>query len=137
MLHPALLDALLDDEIVVINERLSSRGVTACRNGRSVEIRSATIGAERILRLDAERYDGDPVGVFVASATDGHLLPGSEWPTGLYQGEHPTLQRPFVCVRGTIDYHAHPSHVDDVWDRYRGRIRLVDITDHLLKRMSP
>jgi hypothetical protein len=135
MLHPALLSELLDDEVVVINERLSARGVTAQRDGHHVHIRAPEVGEERILVLDAEKYDGEPVGVFVADG-EGHLLPGSGWPPGLCQGEHPVLHRPFVCVRGTIDYHVHPSHIEDSWDRYRGRIRLAGLVVHLLRRIT-
>ena len=62
MLHPALLSELLDDEVVVINERLSVRGVTARRDGHHVHIRAPEVGEERILVLDAEKYDGEPVG---------------------------------------------------------------------------
>lgn len=101
MLHPDLLGALLDDEVVVINERLSARGVTAWRDGHHVHVRAPEVGEDRLLVLDAEMYDGEPVGVFVADS-EGHLLPGSDWPPGLCQGEHPVLHRPFVCVRGTI-----------------------------------
>ncbi len=135
MLHPTLLTALIDDEVVVINERLSSRGVTARRKGHEVQICAPELGEDRVLVLEAERYDGEPVGVFVAD-NDGELLPGSGWPPGLYQGEHPVLNRPFVCVRGTIDYHVHPSHTEDSWDRYRGRIRLADLVVHLLRRIA-
>lgn len=135
MLHPALLRELLDDEVVVINERLSARGVTARRDGHHVHIRAREVGEERILILDAEKYDGEPVGVFVSNS-EGDLLPGSGWPPGLFQGEHPVLHRPFVCVRGTIDYHIHPSHIEDSWDRYRGRIRLADLVVHLLRRIT-
>ncbi len=135
MLHPSLLTALLDDEVVVINERLGARGVTARHDGHHVLVEAPQLREGRVLLLDAERYDGEPVGVFV---TDPHgtLLPGTDWPAGIYGGEHPVLHRPFVCVRGTIDYHAHPSHADDSWDRYRGRIRLADVVTHLLRRAS-
>jgi hypothetical protein len=135
MLHPSVLSELLDDEVVVINERLAARGVTAQRDGHHVQVRAPELGENRILILDAERYDGEPVGVLIGD-TDGHVLPGSEWPPGLCQGEHPILRRPFVCVRGTIDYHAHPSHTSDAWDRYRGRIRLADLVVHLLRRIT-
>jgi len=135
MLHPVLLGTLLDDEIVVINERLAARGVAARRGGHLVQVSAPEVGEDRILVLDAERYDGEPVGVLITDA-DGTVLPGSRWPTGLCQGEHPVLHRPFVCVRGTIDYHAHPSHTDDSWDRYRGRIRLADLVVHLLRRIA-
>ncbi len=136
MLHPAILRALLEGEVLVINERLAARGVSVQCDNHNLHVRAPELGQGRILVLDAESYDGDPVGVFIAD-NSGQLLPGSQWPPGLCQGEHPVLHRPFVCVRGTIDYHTHPSHVSDTWDRYRGRIRLADLVVHLLRRVTP
>lgn len=135
MLHPAVLQILLDDEIVVINERLASMGVRAERDEQNVLVHAPQLGNERVLVLDAERYDGEPVGVSVADCA-GITLPGTAWPPGLYGGEHPVLGRPFVCVRGTLDYHAHPSHTSDPWERYRGRLRLPELIAHLLRRIA-
>ena len=135
MLHPAVLHALLDDELVVINERLASMGVRAERHDDKVLVQAPQLGNDRVLVLNAERYDGEPVGISVADPAGG-VLPGSAWPPGLYGGEHPVLGRPFVCVRGTLDYHTHPSHTNDPWERYRGRIRLPELIAHLLRRIA-
>jgi hypothetical protein len=135
MLHPELLHVLLDDEIVVVNERMAARGVNAQRDGARVLVQARDFGPNRVLMLEAATYDGDPVGVYFTDS-DGGLLRGSEWPSGLYGGEHPVLHRPFACVRGTLDYHTHPSHVNDPWERYRGRIRLPELIHHLLQRTA-
>jgi hypothetical protein len=50
MLHPELLYALLD-EVVVIHERLASRGVSAERDCHRVLIRAPALGADRVLIL--------------------------------------------------------------------------------------
>jgi hypothetical protein len=34
---------------------------------------------------------------------------------------HPTAGRPFICMRGTREYHTHPSHVNESWASYRGQ----------------
>jgi hypothetical protein len=78
MLHPAVLHAVLDDEIVVINERLGSMGVRAERDEDNVLVHAPQLGNERVLVLDAERYDGEPVGVAVADDA-GNTLPGTAW----------------------------------------------------------
>jgi hypothetical protein len=33
--------------------------------------------------------------------------------------EHPTTHRPFLCLRGTREYHEHPQHSGDDWLLYR------------------
>lgn len=34
-------------------------------------------------------------------------------------GAHPETGFPFICLRGFREYHTHPQHTDDPWDRYR------------------
>lgn len=34
-------------------------------------------------------------------------------------GVHPKTKLPFFCMRGFREYHEHPQHTDDPWDRYR------------------
>ena len=34
---------------------------------------------------------------------------------------HPSTGRPFVCMRGSHEYHTHYSHITDNWDNYRGQ----------------
>ena len=44
----------------------------------------------------------DPAGVFNASS-------------------HPCVGRPFICMRGSLEYHTHPSHLNDPWEQLRGK----------------
>lgn len=54
--------------------------------------------------------------------TDGTPLsklpptPGSQF----NNSPHPITGRPFVCMRGSREYHTHPSHLTDHWEQYRG-----------------
>lgn len=131
MLHPDVLAELLDGEIAVAAERLAGR-CTIERHERCIHARSSN---GLVIRLDGGRYDAEPFAVAVIS-DDHEIAPASDWPVRLNSGEHPVLQQPFVCARGTAEYHTHPSHLDDRWDLHRGRVQLVDLLRHLLDRAS-
>lgn len=38
--------------------------------------------------------------------------------------DHPNSHHPFVCVRGTREYHEHPQHTGDSWLLYRSGLGL-------------
>ncbi len=63
-----------------------------------------------------------------------HSLDGSLLTTALknrtnifHPSPHPTTQRFFVCMRGTLEYHIHPSHLTDSWEAIRSNYTLGDI----------
>lgn len=41
--------------------------------------------------------------------------------------DHPETRRPFLCIRGTREYHEHPQHTGDEWALYRGHIGLFSV----------
>jgi hypothetical protein len=85
------------------------------------------------LQLDGAHYDAEPFRVAVVD-DGGSLVEHDRWPADLSHSIHPVLRRPFACVRGTFEYHCHPSHLNDRWDIHRSSIRLVDLVDHLLRK---
>ena len=135
MLHPTLTASILDAEIAVASERLGDRVRRFCRTGTVVDV-EVTNGA--IVRFDGARYDAEPYDVSIVDAVGAHgrMLPGESWPSGLNHGIHPVLGRPFICIRGTGEFHVHPSHLTDPWDAYRGRLALADLLDHILRRIG-
>jgi hypothetical protein len=85
---------------------------------------------ELILRVDCSDFDGQPP-VAELLTTDGAPLPPGEWPhdpreQGIIHG-HPKYDRPFFCRRGLREYHEHPQHEDDPWDRWRDGMPLYQI----------
>jgi hypothetical protein len=124
MLHPAVLAELLDAEVAAAVEQFG-RPVTRIGHTITAPLRSGTQ-----LRFDAGRYDAEPMAVDVTDA-DGTPLPPTAWPGTLFHSIHPVHERPFVCIRGTFEYHTHPSHLADRWDLYRGRLQLADLLAHL------
>lgn len=130
MLHPALVAELLDAEVDVAAKRLGTRVAHITRNGTHV---MCGLQSGAVIDVDGTRYDAEPYAVSIVNS-DGDALAGEAWPPGLNHGEHPLLGRPFICIRGTFEYHSHPSHLEDQWDRYRGRIALADLLEHILRR---
>jgi Predicted metal binding domain len=41
--------------------------------------------------------------------------------------EHPETKQPFLCLRGTREYHEHPQHTGDDWMLYRAGASLFDL----------
>ena len=134
MLHPAVVTDLLDQEAKVARERHGQR--LASLEVVGTDVLCVVDGTDKgtiTLRLDGARYDAEPFSVTVIG-TDGTVAPQEQWPGTLAQGLHPGLQRPFVCIAGTFEYHTYPGHAEDAWDAHRHQIRLVDLLDHLLKK---
>ena len=67
------------------------------------------------LELRAPDWDYRP------PAADWVREDGSPWPLsdapqgGGFQGAHPRSGRPWLCYRGSLDYHEWEGHVDDHW----------------------
>lgn len=130
MLHPVVLNEMLDDEIAAAEERLGGRLGSVQRDGPQIVVE---LDEDLRIELDGQRYDAEPFRVRVTDS-NGTTVPHEAWPPGLSLGQHPVFDRPFACVQGTYEYHAHPSHLTDHWALYRNELRLPDILDHLLRK---
>lgn len=134
MLHSKVLDDVLDAEVAVARQRLASRVTSIDRQDAMIHVRYSTLDGRPLrLRFDGRRFDAEPFRVAVVG-DDGDILHHEEWPPGLSLGEHPVHGRPFACLRGTFEYHTHPSHLEDSWDRYRPTLRLADLAHHILTK---
>lgn len=133
-LHPAVVSDLLDGEMQVAQERLGGRISSLSRTGTSVYCTFTSPGGGNVtMRLEGGEYDAEPLR-FAVVTSDDEVLPLEAWPPGLGHSIHPVLGRPFACVQGTYEYHCLPCHMEDAWDAYRGRLRMTDLLDHLLRR---
>lgn len=134
MVHPAVVADRLEREIRVAREQFASSGLRLEREGLRIRMWFPGVAAEAVVLLDGARYNADPLSLTVADR-NGEPLPSDRWPSGLFHSQHPALQRPFACLRGLLEYHTHPSHTDDPWDRYRNSIRLVDLVGHIMAKV--
>jgi len=133
-LHPAVAEELLEAEIDAARLRLGDRITMITREGTDVFCRvdGTNVGSVTI-RLEGREFDAEPFRVAVVDER-GVVVPHEGWPGSLSLGPHPLLGRPFACIQGTYEYHAHPTHLADRWDTYRNQIRLPQLLDFLLRK---
>ena len=92
-----------------------------------------------LLHLDCTNFDGDPPAAQLLSP-DRSPLPAAKWPhdptgRGIVHGD-PYWGRPFFCRPGLREYHRHPQHEDDAWDRHREGASLAGIAIGLLSDLT-
>lgn len=133
-----LTEKLLDAELEACSEdpRLQQEGVRIYREGTQVFVAFASDrnGRPGVFRLDCDLFDASPPGVAMVDTETGEELPLASWTPGVPHSLHPVSGKPFVCIQGTAEYHTHPSHVDDAWDKYRARFRLRQTIARLLEK---
>jgi len=135
-LHPVLLDEMLTDEVEATRLRLGARFESIDMDGSDVYVRlGATNVGRATLRFAGSAYDAEPFQVAVVT-DNGDIAPQERWPAGLFHSVHPILGRGFICIRGTFEYHCHPSHLGDHWSAYRLTLRLPQLLGHVLKKVG-
>lgn len=74
------------------------------------------------IRVRCDGWNGEPPAIEWLDEVGSPLASIPQGPGGqLNNGPHPVTGRPFVCMAGVREYHAHPSHISDSWDSYRSR----------------
>ncbi len=73
-----------------------------------------------MIRTDFEGWPEVPPSVRIATPERKTLVPPLQGGPGIFNpSQHPATSEPFICMAGVREYHTHPSHVSDHWDRYR------------------
>lgn len=132
-----LLERLLDQELSICDtDELSRRGVLLWREGTEIVLSfdCGRDGKPGLFVVDCAGFDAQPPAVLMADPENRELLPLERWTPGVPHSVHPTLGRPFICIQGVFEYHTHPSHLDDSWDRYRRTFRIPQLVRRLLDR---
>lgn len=132
-----LVKRLLDQELAICDmDELTRRHVRLWREGTDVLLAFdiGRGGGPGLFVLDCTSFDAQPPAVAMADLETREPLPLDGWTPGVPHSIHPTLQRPFVCIQGVLEYHSHPSHGDDSWDRYRRTFRIPQIVRRLLEK---
>lgn len=73
------------------------------------------------LRLDCAGWDDMPPSIELLAEDGSHLATVPPGIPVFNPGGHPATGRPFVCMRGSREFHTHPSHLSESWDNYRGQ----------------
>jgi hypothetical protein len=127
LMHPAASQALFEEEAKHLSPALCERRKWVMHHLAFPLINLAFMLQGRTpLRLSfkCDNWNDLPPSIRLENL-DGtpltKLLPN---PTGVFHtGPHHLTNLPFVCMRGSREYHTHPSHVTDLWDSIRGQSR--------------
>jgi len=72
------------------------------------------------VRLICDDWNDLPPSITLHAADGAMLEALPPNPTGVFNSSaHPATGRPFICMRGSREYHTHPSHVGDLWDNLK------------------
>lgn len=123
-MHEVLARAAFDEEVRHLTPELCAlRGWLLQR----VEYPTLVVDFARAQRLtlrlvvDCAGFPGVAPSITLANDSGTPLTTAPVAPGGqFHQGPHAATGRPFVCMRGSREYHTHESHLGDVWDNYRG-----------------
>lgn len=118
-----LAKALFDNQVARLSPRLLKlRGWTVLgRDYPMLDILFEGEGRQPLrLRFLFDDWDANPPSVELLSKGGGALAnipqsPGRQFHAGFGGGT-----KPFICMAGIREYHAHPQHRPDSWDNYRG-----------------
>ena len=73
------------------------------------------------VRLSCEDWNDQPPSIEILEADGSPVSAGLVDPNSVFnRGPHPATGRPFICTRGSREYHAHDSHRDDLWENLKG-----------------
>jgi hypothetical protein len=122
----ALSRAAFDRDVAAIDPRVAgTRGWTIVKASFPIfDVIFNHASAPIRVRLECSDWDELPPSIDLLNI-DGTYMTGGQVPanTGsvFNQGAHDRTRRPFICMRGSREYHTHSSHITDRWDNYRGK----------------
>jgi len=72
------------------------------------------------IRLICDNWNELPPSIVLLDQQGNFLSTPLRDPAGIFNaGPHPVTNRPFICMRGSREYHTHPSHTGDHWDNVK------------------
>jgi hypothetical protein len=133
-----LVAEMLDEEVAQCSEDelVSKSGACVRRDGSNVLVKFSRgrDGKPGCFRLGCGAFDAQPPSVAMVDPDTHAELILERWTPGVAHGLHPATGKPFVCIQGVAEYHSHPSHLGDSWDRYRNRYRIAQTVRRLLQK---
>lgn len=123
-MHRAAAKALFDKQTEFSSALLVERHWEVL--GREFPLLDVVFAApgRRLLRLQLSCPDWNevPPAILLLDRDGKHPSAIPRDPNGVFNASaHPGTGRPFICMRGSNEYHTHPSHVNDPWEQLRGK----------------
>jgi hypothetical protein len=122
-MHPTAARALFEAAVKTLSPELAQRRGWCFHSLDFPVVDCSFTAADRTtlrLRLTCNDWNDLPPSISLHGADGSVLRAIGPNPTGVFHpGPHPTTNLPFVCMRGSREYHTHPSHTSDSWDNLR------------------
>ena len=119
-MHPAAAKALFAEHTYTLSPALARRRGWVIHSLEFPSVDCTFTAPERTalrLRLLCNDWNDLPPAISLHDANGTPLVTLPPNPTGVFNPNlHPATQRPFICMRGALEYHTHPSHVSDPWE---------------------
>jgi hypothetical protein len=78
--------------------------------------------AELRVQMRCDHWNEQPPSVRLLGADGQLLITVPRDPAGIFNaGPHPLTGAPFICIRGSREYHTHSSHLTDDWSLCRNQ----------------
>ena len=122
-MHAAASRALFEDEVRNLTSELARRRDWVFHSLDYPVIDCSFTASGRTplrVRLTCDEWNDLPpsIGLHAADATVLSALPSN--PSGVFNtNPHPLTGRPFICMRGSREYHTHSSHITDLWSNVK------------------
>ncbi len=120
LMHPIASKALFDAEVANLTPSLAARrGWTFhCLDYPLIDCSFTMATRTPIrLRLTCDEWNDSPPSITLHNIEGVLIEARVNNPSGIFHpGPHPATGRLFVCMRGTREYHTHPSHLGDPWE---------------------
>lgn len=120
-MHEALARANFDHDVADLGD-VAASSYRLIVHARTYPILDVTISHSKPLRVRMRADDWDDLPPAIDLLNSDASAPAAPLPGGVFHpGPHPSTGRPFVCMRGSREFHAHPSHLNERWEQYRGQ----------------
>jgi hypothetical protein len=119
--HEALARANFERDVEALTDRMADLQRLILHQ-RAFPLLDATIAHNKNIRIRLEANDWNDLPPAIAILDPDGSPWTSQLPGGVFNGgPHSVSGKPFICMRGSREYHTHSGHVNDTWDNYRGQ----------------
>jgi putative metal binding uncharacterized protein len=120
--HKAACKALFDRQIGFAPALLVERGweVLSCEFPVLEVLFTSAARVPLRVKMGCADWNELPPSIGLLDREANYLSVIPRDPGGVFNpSPHPSVGRPFICMRGSLEYHNHPSHVNDPWEQLR------------------
>jgi len=123
-MHPAAAKMLFGDEVAHLTPALAQRRQWILHSRAYPLIDCSFLAPGRTtmrVQLHCDDWNDLPPSISLHDATGALLATTPPNPMNVFNSSaHPVTGRPFICMRGSREYHTHSSHVTDLWEPLKG-----------------